>query len=618
MDMDDHPNYLQIDKVHKILGLAGVLVFLTLLVLIYVDSRFQKQGTKEINKQFNNESGVMRHNFKIANLNHKAFDAYLLALIRQDKTLLVESEKFIKASMGFMYVGYINSEIFRTHVGPRVEETLQNIRKYQLATPEEALHTVRGNFQSVFVALAQLEKNTYLTMQKLYRAQMDAENRHQGIYKILAVVAVAGLVLFAVLAARQLLLIKSLKFSEGQLKSYIEESKKAARDNLILTEQLHQAKKMESIGLMAGGVAHDLNNILSGIVGYPELLLRKLPQDSGLRKPIEAIRESGVRASLVVEDLLTVARGVAIAKAHHDLNELVQDYFKSPEFADLQSRHSEVEFVYNLDPGNCYINCSPVHIRKCIMNLIVNGAEAISEQGRVELTTARKSRESSPLGYKELDPGLDYICLTVTDSGSGISDHDLKHIFDPFYSKKEMGRSGTGLGLTVVWNTVQDHLGKVIVENTGNGTTILLWFPMSNEPVLQSSLIEGGEQMQGDGEHILVVDDEFHIRDMCAQMLKTMGYRVDTVPSGESALAFLDNNPVDLVILDMLMDPGMNGFQTYTEILKIYPQQKAIIASGYSESEHVKNSLRDGASQFLKKPYSMMQLGQAVKSALFA
>ena len=115
---------------------------------------------------------------------------------------------------------------------------------------------------------------------------------------------------------------------------------------------------------------------------------------------------------------------------------------------------------------------------------------------------------------------------------------------------------------------------------------------------------------------ILVVDDEFHIRDMCSQMLRAMGYRVDTVPSGESALAFLATTPVDLVILDMLMDPGMNGFQTYTEILKIHPHQRAIIASGYSENEHVKSSLREGASQFLKKPYSMGQLGQAVKSAL--
>ena len=178
-----------------------------------------------------------------------------------------------------------------------------------------------------------------------------------------------------------------------------------------------------------------------------------------------------------------------------------------------------------------------------------------------------------------------------------------------------MGHSGTGLGLAIVWNTVQDHNGKVFVDSDESGTSFQLYFPVSKGEIVPVEN-EKVENCTCNNEHVLVVDDEPLVRDIASQMLQTMGYVVDSVSSGELALEFVKENPVDLIVIDMLMDPGMNGRQTYEEILSIYPEQKAIIASGFSESDDVKAALQLGATEFIKKPYSIDQLGRAVKDAL--
>ncbi len=209
-----------------------------------------------------------------------------------------------------------------------------------------------------------------------------------------------------------------------------------------------------------------------------------------------------------------------------------------------------------------------------------------------------------------------YVVLSVRDTGPGISDTDLKHIFEPFYTKKTMGRSGTGLGLAVVWNTMEDHNGKVLVESGNTGTCFRLYFPVCND--------EGNVHIKDDktiavsdnAEHILVVDDEPQLRDIASQMLQSFGYIVDSVSSGELAIEFVEETPVDLIVIDMLMEPGINGYQTYKEILKLYPNQKAIIASGFSESDDVRATLKLGAGDFIKKPYSMTKLGQVVQKIL--
>ena len=210
----------------------------------------------------------------------------------------------------------------------------------------------------------------------------------------------------------------------------------------------------------------------------------------------------------------------------------------------------------------------------------------------------------------------EYAILTVTDTGKGISEKDLEHIFEPFYTKKVMGISGTGLGLAVVWNSVLDHGGTVQVESSAQGTSFLLYFPVSAGEVRPKETNSGIEGLKGSGETILVVDDEPLQRDIASRMLQVLGYACVCAGSGEKAVAYLQENRVDLVLLDMLMDPGINGRQTFERIIRIHPYQKAVIASGFSESEEVKMTQRLGARGFIKKPYSIEQLGRALKEAM--
>ncbi len=391
--------------------------------------------------------------------------------------------------------------------------------------------------------------------------------------------------------------------------------KQSQKDRKTLNEQLQRAKRMETVGLMAGGVAHDLNNILSGIVAYPELMLRKLPKDSDLRKPLEAIQESGTRAAIVVADMLTIAKGAASTKATHDINSLLLEYLDSPEHKKLNQLYPKVKYKHNFETLQPHITCSPVHVKKCLMNLLTNAAEAIPDEGVISITTEKQCISKAFSIQHNMTSG-DFVVLTIQDSGHGISEEDLQNIFEPFYTQKIIGRGGTGLGLTVVWNTMENHNGKIIVNSDEQGTCFQLFFPSAKETTIVKLKDPSMEDLIGDSEFILVVDDEQHLRDIASQMLLELGYKVDSVPSGEMAIEFVKKKSVDLIVLDMLMNPGMNGRQTYEEIIKLYPNQNAIIASGYSESEDVKAILRLGAGGFIKKPYSMDQLGLAVKKGL--
>ncbi len=396
----------------------------------------------------------------------------------------------------------------------------------------------------------------------------------------------------------------------------ITNQKQAEIEKNSLEQRLLRAQKMEAIGLLAGGVAHDLNNILSGVVGYPELLLAELPKDSALRPPLEATKEAGERATAVVADLLTVARGIANTKEPGDLSTLTREYLNSPEFIKLQSQKSQIHFREHLASTLPLISCSPVHVKKCIMNLVQNGSEAIEKEGSVTLTTTTRIPDAKWLQKHGLPP-KEYVILSVSDTGMGIQDKDLEHIFEPFYTKKVMGNlSGTGLGLSIVWNTMQDHQGAVIVSRTESATTFELYFPATREITAANKPIGHHTEEQGNGEKILVVDDEPQLRDLAKSMLTLLGYNVTCQDSGENALAYLQSQQVDLVLLDMLMEPGINGRETYERMLEIHPGQKAIIASGLSESDDVKAAQTMGAGGFIQKPYSIKQLGKSVKKVL--
>ena len=386
-------------------------------------------------------------------------------------------------------------------------------------------------------------------------------------------------------------------------------------------EKLHRAEKMEALGLMASGVAHDLNNILSGIVSYPELLLMRLPEDSELRQPINVIRESGLRAAAVVDDLLTVVRGIAKIHSRLNINMLVQEYLQSPEANKIRSLYPQVSITTELMPENQEVYCSPIHVRKSIMNLVLNAAEAVGVSGKINIRTRVCELSEDQASSIDVAAGR-YVTLIISDNGHGISIADQKHIFEPFFTKKKMGRSGTGIGLTIVWNCMQDHGGTVAVQSGEQGTTFTLYFPVKTE---EDSNVEDQEinkdadvdlELRGNGERILVVDDEAQQRDIAIRVLTELGYQTETVSSGEAAVDYIKTHPVDLLLLDMIMEPGIDGMQTYKKIREICPGQKALIISGFSEIEKVKGAFSLGVGGFLKKPYTVGQIATSVKKIL--
>lgn len=395
----------------------------------------------------------------------------------------------------------------------------------------------------------------------------------------------------------------------------ITDQKKSETEKKRLEEKLQRSQKMESLGLLAGGVAHDLNNILSGIVSYPELLLLDIPEGNKLRKPIETIRESGNRAVAIVQDLLTIARGVATTKKPINLNKLINDYLTSPEFRQLEQYYPAVTFNTKPDESLLNVEGSSIHLRKILMNLVANAAEAIEENGIVKIATTNRYLDRPLKAYDDVKIG-EYAVLSVSDNGSGITPADLNRIFEPFYSKKVMGRSGTGLGLAVVWNVVQEHGGYINVTSNGDGTTFELYFPITRVEIFDEDSTISIDSLTGNSEKILVVDDMENQRLISGRMLEKLGYHVHTVNSGEAALEYLKEHSADLVMLDMIMDPGINGRETYERIKKINPSQKAVIVSGFAETQDVKATLELGAGQFIKKPFTFQALGTTVKEEL--
>jgi PAS domain S-box-containing protein len=396
----------------------------------------------------------------------------------------------------------------------------------------------------------------------------------------------------------------------------ITERKRTEKEKAKLEAQLQRAQKMEALGIMAGGVAHDLNNVLSGIVSYPDLLLRQIPEDSPLIKPILTMQDSGKKAADIVQDLLTLARRGVVVEEVMNLNEIISEHLKNPEHDKLKSFHPMVEVETRLASDLFNISGSPVHLSKTVMNLVSNAAEAMPDGGKILVSTENRYFDRSISGYDSIEEG-DYVTLTVSDTGVGISPEENERIFEPFYTKKVMGRSGTGLGMAVVWGTVKDHKGYIDVQSTeGKGTTFTLYFPATRRARDKEKTILPIENYMGKGESILVVDDVKQQREIVFNLLTTLGYLVDTVSSGEKAVDYMKNKTADLLILDMIMDPGIDGLDTYKKIIEIHPGQKAIIASGFSETYRVREAQKLGAGQYIKKPYTLGKIGIAVRAEL--
>ena len=397
----------------------------------------------------------------------------------------------------------------------------------------------------------------------------------------------------------------------------ITERKRVEEEKRLLEERLQRTEKMEALGLLAGGVAHDLNNVLGVVVGYAEMLLDEVDESSTIRGDLIDIMDGGQHAAAIVQDLLTLARRGVAGRKVLNLNRLIRDFQKSSELEKLLSYHPTVRIKTDLECDLLNISGSSVHLEKTLFNLVSNANEAMPDGGTLTIKTTNQYMNKPVHGYDSICEG-NYVVLSVSDMGEGIPESDLKRIFEPFYTKKIMGRSGTGLGLAVVWGTVKDHNGYINVKSKeGKGTTFTLYFPVTREEIKAevTSAVSMSEYM-GSGESILVVDDVKGQRDLTAAMLKKLNYNVQSVSSGEDAVTYLKKHKVDLLVLDMIMEPGMDGLDTYKSVLEIHPKQKAIIVSGFSESDRVNAAHALGAGAYLRKPYVIENIGMAVRKEL--
>ena len=386
-------------------------------------------------------------------------------------------------------------------------------------------------------------------------------------------------------------------------------------EQVELQNRLKNSQKMEAIGMLAGGVAHDLNNILSGLVSYPDMLLINISPDDPMTTPLQTIKKSGERAATIVQDLLTLARRGIGSPVTTNINAIVREFLSSPEHRAITKRVTGVEYVLSLNDTLSNIKGSTVHLSKILMNFFTNGVEAMHEGGVLTISTKEIILTKEYAGYEIIPPGK-FATLTISDTGIGMSTGEINRVFEPFYTSKIMGRSGTGLGMAVVWGTVKDHDGYIDIKSQlGQGTTFTVYIPTTNELILEQAK-STLQDFLGDGEKILVVDDLKEQRALTLGILENLGYQADVAASGIEAIEKCKKTKYDLLILDMIMPGEYDGLATYETIKSSNPSQKAIIVSGFSETARVKKAQSIGAGTYLKKPYTVELLATAIYRGL--
>ena len=380
-----------------------------------------------------------------------------------------------------------------------------------------------------------------------------------------------------------------------------------------LESQLQQAQKMEAVGTLAGGIAHDFNNLLQAVQGYADLLLlRKKQNDPDYNKLQEIIRVAK-RGAELTQQLLTFSRKVESERRPLALNREVAAVKKLLERT--IPKMVKVELQLADDPN--IVNADPVQIEQVMMNLAVNATDSMPEGGKLTIATENVVLDEKYCEkYLEVKPG-NYVLLTISDTGHGMDRETLEHIFDPFYTTKEVGK-GTGLGLAMVYGIVKSHEGYIMCRSEpGEGTTFKIYLPALLDGTETTEEEAAEIPVKGGTETILLVDDEESLLGMGKDLLTRFGYTVLTSADGESALELFrqENKRIDLIVLDLIM-PGMGGRRCLEELLKIDSHAKVLIASGYSPDEPTKEVLKAGAKGFVSKPYNMTQMLKADRDVL--
>ncbi|HEY5089918.1 MAG TPA: ATP-binding protein, partial [Polyangia bacterium] len=406
------------------------------------------------------------------------------------------------------------------------------------------------------------------------------------------------------------------------------------REELVQTSMLHErsvqerlaaTKRMEALSVLAGGVAHDLNNALGPLVALPDVILAQLWDIQGnqesvreLRADVESIKVASLRAVQTIRDLLTLGRQGRMVKENLDINRVIKSCWANSSLRFVEEGTSRVNMIADLGPTPVVVRGAESQLARAVDNLIRNAVESIAGNGEVVVKSAMVDVLEPRAGY-EIVPAGRYAMLSVSDDGCGIAPHDLSQVFEPFFSKKRAKEtSGSGLGLAIVHGVVKEHDGFIDVTSTpGAGTTISLYFPLVDglphrEPVLAAP--------RGNA-RILIVDDEPIQLSTGRRVLVRLGYQVETVESGLRAFDFFSRaaasgqSPFDLVIMDMVLGEALDGLQIIEQIQRLFPAQKVIVVSGHAPTERAERAVKMGLT-WLGKPYGMETLAQTVERVL--
>ncbi|MCC0024811.1 MAG: response regulator [Hyphomicrobiaceae bacterium] len=383
-----------------------------------------------------------------------------------------------------------------------------------------------------------------------------------------------------------------------------------------LEAQFAQGQKMQAVGQLAGGVAHDFNNVLTAIIGFSDLLLLKHKSTDPSFNDIMSIKQSANRAAGLVRQLLAFSRRQTLRPQVLDMNNVVGDLTALLRRLIGQNVSLDVDVAGDVWP----VRADQVQLEQVVINLVVNARDAMPDGGEITLRTRNVwAQEAGQMNYKGM-PAADYVLIEVEDTGTGMPPEVVEKIFEPFFSTKELGK-GTGLGLSMVYGIVKQTEGFICPETeVGKGTTFRIFLPRHVPSEQELAVLQGSEQQVRDltgNERILLVEDEEAVRAFSARALSTTGYEVFEAGSGEEALEVLDEieDEVDLIISDVVM-PEMDGPTLLTHVRERLPDIKFIFVSGYAE-ESVRQDLADNRSvEFLPKPYTLDQINSKVKEVL--
>ncbi len=369
-----------------------------------------------------------------------------------------------------------------------------------------------------------------------------------------------------------------------------------------------RAERLKMAGTIAGQVAHDFNNLLAPIMVYPDFIREELPHDHKARAYLDDIENAAKKIANINQDLLTMGRRGHYNQKVTDLNRIVLYAAK-----EMESRTNTVTCEMDLCEDLMNIKGGEAQIHRMLTNLLMNAEDAMRGIGQVSIKTENYYADDTSVAYGRVPKG-EYVKLTISDTGCGIPDDIIQKILDPFFSTKTTDKKrGSGLGLSVVDAVIKDHNGYMDMSSkVGHGTSFYLYFPITREDADEGK----SEQVPSGAETVLVIDDDDIQRDVSTRLLEKLGYKASSVESGEKAIDFLKENPQELVIIDMIMPGGIDGTETYQRIIEISPNQKAIILSGFAESDRVFEAQKLGAGAFVKKPVTRITIAAAVRTEL--